>query len=320
VRAGRISFFNNSRGVSLLELMIGGALVGGIVMITVSLSKSMTEEIAKVDERADVVMDQAGVTKSISDDVLNSVPAYNFLKSQTATTNQGDDFWTMWVQSDTPKTLKIDANGKCLSILSLDNSKIYDLTAGTVTQKKTLLATPSYFYNPRTSMTSPLVFDSAKLNNLLIANKLNISGQLFKLSGMMPVHDTAGFYKDYGIILKLNASGRYVEDTTSVATYSAPTTCTSTTTSLDNFLRCLPSPGGGTVNLYITPVLSIKYCLKTGNGQTKGFDLYRTKNGRETLVGNRLKSVELLRTKLSNPIININLAFCQINDKSSACN
>lgn len=300
--------------------MIGGALVSGIVMITVNLSKSMTEEISKVDERADVVMDQAAVTRSISDDVLNAVPAYNFLKSQTATSSQGNDFWTMWIQNDTPKTLKIDANGRCLSLLSLDNSKIYDLVAGTVTQKKTLLATPSYFYNPRTSMSSPLVFNGDKLNNLLRDNKLNISGQLFKLSGMMPVYDNGGFYKDYGIILKLNASGRYVEDTASVATYSAPTACSSTTTSLDNFLRCLPSPGGGTVNIYISPVLSIKYCLKTGNGQTKGFDLYRTKNGRETLVGNRVKSVELLRTKSSNPIININLAFCQVNDRSLACN
>lgn len=313
-----VSFLVNQRGINLLELVIGAALVSGIVLITSDLSKNISAELVKVDERTDVILDQAGVSRSITDDILSSVPSYNYLK--TPGTSQSQDFWTMWEEDSGERTLEIKENNSCFSVLAIDNSKYIDTTTGLLARKKTLLAAPAFFYKPRTSMSSPLVFDGSKLDQLLKDNKLDTKGQMLRLSGMMPIYDLGGYYKDYGIILKIDADGKYVEDNSIVPTYSPPTTCTGTDTKLDDFLRCLPSPGGGAVNLYITPVNYITYCLRKGGKQYNGFGLHRKKNDQESLIATKMKSIKLQRSKSSNPIINIQLGFCRINDKDPICN
>jgi hypothetical protein len=311
--------FLNSKGISLVELMITAGLASGIILITLNLSQKVSEEILNSEERADILLDETGVNKILNEDAMSSVPSFGFLKSADKTSAQGDDFWTIW-QSDSviERSLEIDNADECLSMLVVDRSRV--LIDGELSIKQTLVASPAYFFNTRKKMTDPVVYSSGKLEDLLSLNHLNVEGQFMKLSAMMPVYAlssmTMGHYQDYGVIVKLKSSKAVVVE--SVPQYSSPLatsvpTCSHSNTNIETFLRCLPSPGGGTINFYITPVQSINYCFKKTVGRY-GFDLYRSVNSVEHLIGSHLASVKLTRLHTS-PIINININFCRPGQK-----
>ncbi|NOT80617.1 MAG: prepilin-type N-terminal cleavage/methylation domain-containing protein [Bacteriovoracaceae bacterium] len=310
--------FLGRKGFSLMELMITTGIFSAIVLVTLDVSKNITKEITNINERADVVLDYAGVFKIVNDDVLNSVPSFNYLNS-TKQQNQGNDFWTVWDQDSGARSLTIKKDQSCFSVLVIDISKTIDINNGTFTRLQTLLPNPSYFYKPRTSMSDPLIYDSTKLKQLLEDNNLNFEDQLLKISGMMPVYSNGGYYKDYGIILKVDSNGNPIPNANIIPTYSPPTSCNGVLSSVDKFLRCLPTPSGGVSNFYITPVEYISYCLRKNNDK-KGLELYRKKDNSENLIATNLKSIKLVRSISSNPIINIEINFCEPNDNSGVCN
>lgn len=306
-----------NKGLSLIELMISGGILSAIVLVTLDVSKNITKEIVNVGERSDVVLDYAGVFKIVNDDVLNSVPSFNYLKS-IKINNQSIDFWTLWDQNNGSRAIEIKQSKSCFSLLAIDISKTIDINTGTMSRLQTLLPNPAFFYNSRSTMSDPLVYNSTKLKQLLKDNNLDSKDQLLKISGMMPEYDNAGFYKDYGMILKVDSNGNPIPNPNIIPAYSPPTNCNFVLNSVDKFLKCLPSPGGGVSNFYITPVNYITYCLQTVKDK-KGLGLFRKKDNSESMIATNLKSIKLSRSLSSNPIINIEINFCDITDQTAVC-
>jgi len=306
----------NSQGFSLIEVLITSALVSGIVLLCFTVSKNINTELQKVEIKNEIVLDQAGVLKTVNDDLLGSAPSFNFINSRTDS-NQSLDFWTIWDTDNGARSLKLQAHKDCLTFLSFESTRKIDLATGLITRPRTILANPDSFYKPHI-VGNPLVFEGAKVNQFLSNNSLNIPDHYLKLSVMMPIHDNLGFYQDYGIILKLKSNGEYIENTSDVPVYPAPSTCTNTSSDLDEFLRCLPSPGGGAVFIYISPVDKITYCLRTIQ-TSPGFALFRKRNNHEIQIGSRLKSIELKRNSSANVITNVEVLFCAKNSTTTSC-
>jgi len=136
---------------------------------------------------------------------------------------------------------------------------------------------------------------------------------------MVPLYDSHDFYKDYSLLMQIDSNGYFKENYSLVKTYPPPSDCADTDRNLDNFLRCLPSPGGGVTNVFFTPVQVIKYCTLK-EARQKGLILTRSKNDSENHIASNLKYVRFIRPNATSPLITIDFAQCKPNDLSAECN
>jgi len=79
-----------SQGFSLAEMMIGSALMGGIVLMTMNLSSQINKELSSIEDRANNVTDQFEAGKIITNDCLNAAPSFNYLKSNNGFDQKSD--------------------------------------------------------------------------------------------------------------------------------------------------------------------------------------------------------------------------------------
>ena len=322
-----IKFLKNSIGLSLVELLIGSAMVSGIVLVTYSLQKNVTTQLVNIGEQADIIFDQAGAIRAITEDLSFSDPSFNFVNSEFAA-NQRDDFWTVTDEDLGPRSIDLDLNN-CIKFFAIDKSKTLNTVTGKIDRKGTLLVRPSYFYNNRTLMTDPLVYNSSKISSLLNDNLLAISGQFIKISGMVPIFESGAsqnYYRDYSLLLQVG-SGASVSvvpaSASAISFYRNPNPvgsgCTQNNADLDQFLRCLPTPGGGSTSFYVTPIIPITYCFTKSSNRERGYELFRKKGSRNILIASGVEYLKFTRKNSNNPIVNFDLKFCKLHASSGIC-
>jgi type II secretory pathway pseudopilin PulG len=321
----------SNAGFTIVELVIATAMVSGIVLLAFQFQKNVKTQLVNIGEQTDVIFDQAGAIRAISDDVSFSDPSFNYVNNSLG--SQESDFFTI-TENDTSERvleLKSVSSSSCIKFFSVDKTKTLNSVTGVIFRKNTLLVSPSYFYNPRVIMTAPLVYVSTKLPSLLTTNNLLVPGQYIKVAGMSPVLTSGGgmnFYRDYSMLFKVNSSNGLDIQTSAaspVPFYSNPTgnavsgKCTNNNSSFDMFLRCLPTPGGGATNFYVIPVVPITYCLKAHGAGERGYQLYRKKGSTDLLIASGVEYLKLTRKKSSSPIIDIDLKFCSVTMASGIC-
>ena len=321
-------FFNNHSGFTIVEVVIAAALVGGVVLLVFQFEKNVKTQLVNIGEQSDIIFDQAGALRAINDDLSFSDPSFNYVRNNLGN-SQADDFFTITELDKGERVLELQSvsPSSCIKFFSIDKSKTLNTVSGTIMRKNSLLITPNYFYNPRSIMTAPLVYNATKLNSLLSSNQLLIPGQFIKVSGMGPTFVSSpggGYYTDYSLLFKIGNTSSIdtVNSSASPVSFylnSSEGLCTQNNSSFDQYLRCLPTPGGGSTNFYITPVIPITYCLKAAAAGERGFQLYRSKGNTNLLIASNVEYLKLSRKKSNNPIINVDLKFCSLKAKSGIC-
>lgn len=310
-----------------MEMVVAGSMLSGIVLITYTLQKNVQTQLVNIGEQTEIILDQAGAVRAINDDLSFSDPSFNYVNSGLGVTNQRDDFWTVTDADLGARTQELRTTSRCLNFFSVDKSKTLNTATGAIVRKNTLLVKPSYFYNNRTVMTAPLVYNSSKMPTLLNDNKLAIPDQYIKVSGMVPVFVSGtgnNYYRDYSLLLKVGTGGTTTvigPGSSPIPFYPNPMTgsCSSNNSNLDQFLRCLPTPGGGSTSFFVTPIVPISYCLKRSTSGDRGYQLYRKKGTTNILIASGVEYLKLTRLNSNNPIINIDLHFCSLHAQSGVC-
>jgi hypothetical protein len=323
--------FTSKSGFTIVEVVLASAMVTGIVLLIFQFQKNVKTQLVNIGEQTDIIFDQAGAIRAISDDVSFSDPSFNYVNSGLG--SQESDFFTVTEKDSGERVLELKtiSSSSCIKFFSVDKSKTLNTVTGGITRKNTMLISPSYFYNPRVIMTAPLVYNSTKITTLLGANQLLVSGQYIKVAGMSPVFESGmsvNYFRDYSLLFKVNSSSGLdilSSSTSPVPFYPNPAgnavagQCLQNNTSLDNFLRCLPTPGGGATNFFIIPVVPITYCLKAHGAGERGYQLYRKKGSTDLLIASGVEYLKLTRRKTSSPIVDIDLKFCHTKAVSGIC-
>jgi hypothetical protein len=318
-------------GFTLVEVVIASAMVTGVILIAFQFQKDVKKQLVNIGEQADIIFDQAGAIRAISDDVTFSSPSYNYVNSGAGSLE--NDFFTM-TASDTGERsldLRTISASSCIKFFAVDKTKTLNTVTGVVSRKMTLLVRPNDFFNARTSMSTPLTYNSSILTTVLSNNKLLIPGQYIKVSGLSPSLESGSvvkYYRDYSMLFRVNASNALdiLSNSTSPISFYPNTpgnavagTCLNNNTSYEFFLRCLPTPGGGAASFFITPVVPITYCLKTHGAGERGYQLYRKKGSTDLLIASGVEYLKLTRRKTTSPIIDIELKFCHLTSASGIC-
>ncbi len=309
--------FDLNSGLSLAEVMIGLGLLSGFVLMTTQYSDIVRKQLNITNTATDVIIDKSFAVKMINSELSASGPSFNFGKQPIAPPNQINDFWTMTATNKGSREIKLQSDGQCIEFISVDNGKYMD--NGIMVRRKTLVASPSFFFKEKASSTDATTYDSDKILALLAANQLNNPNQVVKLSGMVPYlvgNDPDAFYSEYGILLIAPAK----IDTT-YATYPLPklnSTCSNAKNSIEAFLRCLPSPGGGSSVVFITPVNHITYCLKR-DIKEGGYRLIKKHNSIERILASRVDNFSVIRKDSTLPMTAIKLEFCKLTTTKLYC-
>ena len=315
---------NSKSGFTLVEVVIAAAMVTGVILIAFQFQKNVKTQLVNIGEQTDIIFDQAGAIRAISDDVSFSDPSFNLVSNGLGT--QENDFFTMTEKDTGARALELKSisTSSCIKFFAFDKTKTLNTVTGVISRKGSVLASPAYFYPSGT-------FDSNILKNHASTNNFLIAGQYIKVSAMSPILETgigSNYYRDYSMIFKVNTSSGLdilTNSTSAVPFFINPVgnavagQCTTNNTSFDNFLRCLPTPSGGGASVYITPIVPITYCLKAHGAGERGYQLYRKKGSTDLLIASSVEYLKLTRRKTSSPIIDIELKFCHITAASGIC-
>jgi hypothetical protein len=311
-------------GFTLVEVVIASAMVTGVILIAFQFQKNVKTQLVNIGEQTDIIFDQAGAVRAISDDMSFSEPSFNFVNSGLG--SQESDFFTMTEKDLGERGLMLNSisSSSCINFFAFDKTKTLNTVTGVISRKNTVLASPAYFYNS-------MVYNATKLQGHASSNNFLIPNQYVKVSAMSPVLTTgasANYYRDYAMIFKVNASNTLdilTNSTSPISFYPNPPgnavagQCTNNNTSFDYFLRCLPTPSGGGASVYITPIVPITYCLKAHTAGQRGYQLYRKKGSTDLLIASGVEYLKLTRRKTSSPIIDIDLKFCHLLAASGIC-
>lgn len=302
----------NQHGMSMVELMVSLGISGFLVMMTFNVKDMIFNRVVKLEDKVEEFQDGAALKSIMNGELLRSTPSMNFLHSNPGSINRLSSFWSTAIfNTGAGADITLDSVGQCLSLITFDTGKIVDPDDNTIKGKKTMMMPPNYFYKPRANGTDPLVYDETKIKGVLTDNNLSAPGQLVKLNVNIPSGDSQA-YADYGIIFQVQSDGTLKHYTTGYTSLPLISSCGSTSFStVDNFLRCIPNSAGGVVNVYITPVDIMKYCLKDGKVAGKGFRLFKSINNREEfLFADKIKSIKLIRENMTDPVIELDVQFC----------
>lgn len=311
-------------GFTLVEVVIASAMVTGVILIAFQFQKNVKTQLVNIGEQTDIIFDQAGALRAISDDMSFSDPSFNLVNSGLGT--QENDFFTMTEKDTGERELLLNSisSSNCIKFFAFDKTKTLNTVTGVISRKNTVLASPAYFYNS-------MVYNASKLQSHASSSNFLIPGQYVKVSAMSPVLEvgtSTNYYRDYSMIFKVNTSNGLdiqTNATSAVPFYLNPPgnvvagQCTNNNSSFDYFLRCLPTPSGGGASVYITPIVPITYCLKAHGAGERGYQLYRKKGSTDLLIASGVEYLKLSRKKTSSPIINIDLKFCHLVAATGIC-
>jgi hypothetical protein len=315
---------NSKSGFTLVEVVIASAMVTGVILIAFQFQKNVKTQLVNIGEQTDIIFDQAGAIRAISDDVTFSDPSFNFVNSGLG--SQDSDFFTLTEKDQGERALELKSisASSCIKFFAFDKTKTLNTVTGVISRKSTVLTSPAYFYTSS-------VYDANKLKNHASSYNFLVPGQYVKVSTMSPVLEPGSgvsYYRDYSMLFKVNTSSGFdilSNSTSPIPFYLNPPgnaiagQCTTNNTNFDYFLRCLPTPSGGGASVFITPIVPITYCLKAHGAGERGYQLYRKKGSTDLLIASGVEYLKLTRRKTSSPIIDIDLKFCHITAATGIC-
>ena len=309
--------------MTLIEMMVAAGITGVIVVSAMQVEKQIKGTINQYIERSDVLMDESTAKRLIISDLWYASESFSFVKNpKNPKIDDGENFWVVSrdnKSNEPSKQYTLDEPESCFNILTYDISHF--LKNGVVSKKKSFFLSPAAFYMPRTTTSDPLVFASKQEIGLLSANFA--TEQYVKLSSTDPVL-VGDIYREYSRVFKVGGNYQLINlsenEILKLKPFNfldlPPSSCPPIET-VDDFLRCLPAPGGGVSNFYLSPVRFISYCLRT-QPEIKGLSLYRTVNGRESLIAQRIDKIVFSRKK-DEYRCDVNFFFCKVMQKNGNC-
>lgn len=312
----------NNKGTTLIETMIAVGLASVVVSVIFGAQLMISREKEKLSRQLDATVDTTIAERNILLDLRQVDPSYNNL---ILADDNGQQFFDYYpdipenlLGNNIARTLTLDMNG----ITSVD-FLIEDINAGPL-----LIYDPVAAYlvgPPPASFNQPasLTFVSLNNSNWVSANRPDfwVNNQLLLLDTTARVRPTINNTvnlltrpRSPIYIGKVNGQD-LVNDTTVVPLINITDPLTGANiTSVDTFLRNIPSTGGGIPLVRLRAVRLMRYFLQSNGlqGTSASIDLYRqsyVNNAFTTphLIATKVKSIAFKRNSVTQKIIHLTI-------------